>query len=94
MILPKAMHGNPLGWCRRPCMTLPVNHGKQQKKLILYSDNPDGLSGHEDVGQMSAWNVMRALGPYPVQPAGGIYVFWKPLFLMKQPLTLAIMQAL
>ena len=46
----------------------------------LYSDNPDGLSGNEDVGQMSAWYVMSALGFYPVHPAGGIYVFGSPLF--------------
>ncbi|MGH2565305.1 MAG: GH92 family glycosyl hydrolase, partial [Ginsengibacter sp.] len=46
----------------------------------LYSNNPDGLSGNEDVGQMSAWYVMSALGFYPVHPAGGIYVFGSPLF--------------
>ncbi len=46
----------------------------------LYSANPDGLSGNEDVGQMSAWYVMSALGFYPVHPAGGIYVFGSPLF--------------
>jgi predicted alpha-1,2-mannosidase len=46
----------------------------------LYSGNPDGLSGNEDVGQMSAWYVMSALGFYPVHPAGGIYVFGSPLF--------------
>lgn len=46
----------------------------------LYTDKPDGLSGNEDVGQMSAWYVMSALGFYPVHPAGGIYVFGSPLF--------------
>ncbi|MEO8413261.1 MAG: GH92 family glycosyl hydrolase [Ginsengibacter sp.] len=46
----------------------------------LYSANPDGLSGNEDVGQMSAWYVMSALGFYPVHPAGGMYVFGSPLF--------------
>ena len=46
----------------------------------LYSQNPDGLSGNEDVGQMSAWYVMSALGFYPVHPAAGIYVFGSPLF--------------
>ena len=46
----------------------------------LYSANPDGLSGNEDVGQMSAWYVMSALGFYPVHPAAGIYVFGSPLF--------------
>ena len=46
----------------------------------LYSANPDGLSGNEDVGQMSAWYVMSSLGFYPVHPAQGIYVFGSPLF--------------
>ena len=34
-----------------------------------YSANPDGLSGNEDAGQMSAWYIMSALGFYPVEPA-------------------------
>ena len=34
----------------------------------LYTDQPDGLSGNEDCGQMSAWLVMSALGFYPVTP--------------------------
>lgn len=45
----------------------------------LYSDRPDGLSGNEDVGQMSAWYVMSALGFYQVEPASGRYWFGSPL---------------
>lgn len=41
----------------------------------LYADRIDGLSGNEDVGQMSAWYVMSALGFYQVNPANGMYVF-------------------
>jgi predicted alpha-1,2-mannosidase len=44
----------------------------------LYSDRPDGLSGNEDVGQMSAWYVFSALGFYPANPANGAYVFGSP----------------
>jgi predicted alpha-1,2-mannosidase len=44
----------------------------------LYSDKPDGLSGNEDVGQMSAWYVFSALGFYPVNPVNGAYVFGSP----------------
>jgi len=44
----------------------------------LYSDKPDGLSGNEDVGQMSAWYVFSALGFYPANPANGAYVFGSP----------------
>ena len=46
----------------------------------LYFADPNGLSGNEDVGQMSAWYVMSALGFYPVHPARGIYVFGSPIF--------------
>ena len=46
----------------------------------LYHDRPDGLSGNEDVGQMSAWYVLSSLGMYEVEPAGGRYWFGIPLF--------------
>ena len=46
----------------------------------LYSDGIDGLSGNEDVGQMSAWYVLSSLGLYQVEPAGGKYIFGSPLF--------------
>lgn len=39
----------------------------------LYDDKPAGLCGNEDVGQMSAWYIMSALGFYQVEPCGGIY---------------------
>jgi predicted alpha-1,2-mannosidase len=45
----------------------------------LYSDRPDGLSGNEDVGQMSAWYILSSLGFYQVEPAGGKYIFGSPL---------------
>lgn len=44
----------------------------------LYHDRPDGLCGNEDVGQMSAWYVLSALGMYQVEPAGGRYVLGSP----------------
>lgn len=47
---------------------------------VLYHDKEDGLSGNEDVGQMSAWYVMSAMGMYEVEPAGGRYWFGSPLF--------------
>ncbi len=46
----------------------------------LYHDQPDGLSGNEDVGQMSAWYVLSSLGFYQVEPAGGRYFFGLPPF--------------
>jgi len=39
----------------------------------LYDDQPAGLCGNEDVGQMSAWYIMSALGFYQVEPCGGRY---------------------
>ena len=46
----------------------------------MYHDTVDGLSGNEDVGQMSAWYILSSLGFYQVEPAGGRYVFGSPLF--------------
>lgn len=45
----------------------------------LYGDSPDGLAGNEDVGQMSAWYVLSALGFYQAEPAGGRYFFGSPI---------------
>ena len=45
----------------------------------MYSNEPDGLSGNEDVGQMSAWYVMTTLGFYPVEPASMKYVLGVPM---------------
>jgi len=46
----------------------------------MYPDNPDGLAGNEDCGQMSAWYVLSALGFYPVDAVSGNYVLGSPLF--------------
>lgn len=45
----------------------------------LYSTAPDGLSGNEDVGQMSAWYILSAMGFYQVEPGSGRYWFGSPL---------------
>ncbi len=45
----------------------------------LYHDQPDGLSGNEDVGQMSAWYILSSMGLYQVEPAGGHYYFGSPI---------------
>ena len=45
----------------------------------LYSDAPAGLCGNEDVGQMSAWYILSALGLYQVEPCGGHYQLGSPL---------------
>ncbi|WP_263353799.1 GH92 family glycosyl hydrolase [Acidicapsa acidisoli] len=45
-----------------------------------YHDDVNGICGNDDVGQMSAWYVLGALGFYPVCPGDGIYVLSSPLF--------------
>lgn len=46
----------------------------------LYQNAPDGISGNEDCGQMSAWYVFSAMGFYPVTPASNQYIIGTPLF--------------
>jgi len=46
----------------------------------MYADKPDGMQGNEDVGQMSAWYLLSALGFYPVDPVSGNYILGSPLF--------------
>ena len=43
-----------------------------------YAARPDGLSGNDDLGQMSAWYVFTALGFYPVTPASDVYAIGRP----------------
>ena len=44
-----------------------------------YTNEPAGLCGNDDVGQMSAWYVFSAMGIYPANPMDGKYVFGSPL---------------
>ena len=46
----------------------------------LYTNTPDGISGNEDCGQMSAWYIFSALGFYPVTPGSNQYIIGAPLF--------------
>jgi predicted alpha-1,2-mannosidase len=46
----------------------------------LYTNTPDGISGNEDCGQMSAWYIFSSLGFYPVTPASSQYIIGSPLF--------------
>ena len=43
-----------------------------------YRNDPDGLCGNDDCGQMSAWYMFSAMGFYPVNPVSGDYVFGAP----------------
>jgi predicted alpha-1,2-mannosidase len=60
------------------------SHYKTQARVrmlleSMYEDQPDGLAGNEDCGQMSAWYVLSALGLYSVDPVSTNYVFGSPL---------------
>lgn len=46
----------------------------------LYTNAPDGISGNEDCGQMSAWYVLSSLGFYSVTPGANQYIIGTPLF--------------
>lgn len=46
----------------------------------LYFNDPDGLSGNEDCGQMSAWYVLSSMGFYQVCPGRPVYAIGRPLF--------------
>jgi putative alpha-1,2-mannosidase len=45
-----------------------------------YSPNPDGLSGNEDCGQMSAWYVISSLGIYTIAPGQQQFQIGLPQF--------------
>ncbi|MFY7995780.1 MAG: GH92 family glycosyl hydrolase [Sediminibacterium sp.] len=45
----------------------------------MYKNGPDGLTGNDDCGQMSAWYIWTSLGMYPMNPASGEYVVGYPL---------------
>lgn len=58
---------------------------KTQEKINFimhnfYTNQPDGLIGNEDCGQMSAWAVFSSLGFYPVCPGNDQYAIGTPLF--------------
>ncbi|MGL4518944.1 MAG: GH92 family glycosyl hydrolase [Phocaeicola sp.] len=46
----------------------------------LYMNDPDGLSGNEDCGQMSAWYILNSIGFYQVCPGKPLYSIGRPLF--------------
>jgi predicted alpha-1,2-mannosidase len=60
------------------------NEPEKGKKLItqiynqFYNNTPNGITGNDDCGQMSAWYIFTSLGFYPVNPATGNFVFGMP----------------
>jgi len=46
----------------------------------LYRTGPGGICGNEDMGSLSSWYVMSAMGIYPVSPGQNIYIIGSPVF--------------
>ncbi|MCK5776069.1 MAG: glycoside hydrolase family 92 protein, partial [Bacteroidales bacterium] len=46
----------------------------------LYQNGPGGLCGNEDMGSLSSWYVLSAMGIYPFAPGSGYYTISSPLF--------------
>lgn len=46
----------------------------------FYTNDPAGISGNEDCGQMSAWYILSSLGFYPVCPGNPVYSLGRPMF--------------
>jgi predicted alpha-1,2-mannosidase len=44
----------------------------------FYSDEPNGITGNDDCGQMSAWYIFSTLGFYPVNPVNGEFILGVP----------------
>ncbi|MFF0964816.1 GH92 family glycosyl hydrolase [Streptomyces sp. NPDC003703] len=60
----------------QPWKTTDVVHAA----LTLFTDEPAGLTGNDDLGTMSAWDVLSSIGLYPVQPGYGTWGLSTPVF--------------
>lgn len=60
----------------RPWQTTDVVHAA----LTLFTDTPTGMTGNDDLGTMSAWMVLSAIGVYPVQPGTDVWGLTTPVF--------------
>ncbi|MGW2366952.1 GH92 family glycosyl hydrolase [Streptomyces sp. NPDC001667] len=59
-----------------PWKTTDVVHAA----LTLFTDTPTGMTGNDDLGTMSAWMVLSAIGVYPVQPGADTWGLSTPVF--------------
>jgi predicted alpha-1,2-mannosidase len=46
----------------------------------IWTNGPSGISGNDDLGEMSSWYVWAALGMYPLYPGRGELVLGSPMF--------------
>jgi predicted alpha-1,2-mannosidase len=83
-IIGNYVHGNEPGhhiiylynYSDRPWMT-----GPRVREVLdrMYRPRPDGLSGNDDCGQMSAWYIFSAMGLYPMDPGSDRYELGAPV---------------
>ncbi|MEU0126398.1 MULTISPECIES: GH92 family glycosyl hydrolase [unclassified Streptomyces] len=60
----------------QPSKTTDVVHAA----LTLFTDAPTGMTGNDDLGTMSAWNVLSSIGIFPVQPGTDTWGLSTPVF--------------
>ncbi|WP_330309143.1 MULTISPECIES: GH92 family glycosyl hydrolase [unclassified Streptomyces] len=60
----------------QPWKTTDVVHAA----LTLFTDTPTGMTGNDDLGTMSAWNVLSSIGIFPVQPGDDTWGLSTPVF--------------
>src|SRR5262249_40501506 len=60
-----------------PWKTQEVVRGAMKK---IWTNTPDGISGNDDLGEMSSWYVWAALGMYPLYPGRAELVMGSPIF--------------
>ncbi|WP_432026002.1 GH92 family glycosyl hydrolase [Streptomyces sp. 1222.5] len=60
----------------QPWKTTDVVHAA----LTLFTDAPTGMTGNDDLGTMSAWNVLSSIGLFPVQPGTDTWGLSTPVF--------------
>lgn len=63
-------------WAGRPWAT----QAAVRRGLRLYRPAPDGYPGNDDLGTLSSWYVLSALGLYPAVPGVGLLAVGSPLF--------------
>jgi predicted alpha-1,2-mannosidase len=52
----------------------------RQAMLKIWTNSPNGISGNDDLGEMSSWYVWAAMGLYPLYPGRADLVVGSPLF--------------
>nr|WP_298990629.1 GH92 family glycosyl hydrolase [uncultured Pseudokineococcus sp.] len=64
------------GWTGQPWKTTDVVHAA----LTLFTDGPQGITGNDDLGTMSSWQVLSAMGIYPSVPGTEVWSLSTPIF--------------